>query len=370
MIYFDNAATTYPKPECVYDAINKGMREYSFNAGRGSYRTAQSTYKMIEETRKKIGDLIGVDGNKVIFTSSATESLNNIIYGLNLRDGDNVYVSPFEHNAIVRTLHNCKVNLIMIPFDKTTWDCDFEKLNDMMIMDKPKAVFISHISNVTGFMLPYKDIFNISKKFGAINVLDSAQGFGVYKVEKSNVDFVVFAGHKSLYAMFGIAGYINISSISLKPYKVGGTGSDSLNPNMPETFPTKYEAGSYNSVGIFSIFTSIDFLKNNNFDRIKRDLSEYFIKKIQEIDKIVIYLPKDYISHGIVSFNMEGYTSSELGTILAEDYDICVRTGYHCAPFIHDFIDSKKFSGTVRVSFSGFNTKEEIDRLVDILKEL
>lgn len=370
MIYFDNAATTFPKPQCVYDAINEGMKKYSFNAGRGSYKVANDTFKMIDDTRIKIGELVGCEKNKVIFTSSATESLNNIIYGLDISEGDNVYVSPFEHNAIIRTLAICKANIIIIPFDKNTWEIDSKKLNDMMILKKPKATIISHISNVTGFMLPYQKIFDISKKYNSINVLDSAQGFGVYSIDKGHVDFIVFAGHKSLYAMFGIAGYINVNSIFLRCYKVGGTGSDSLNVNMPDVFPSRYEAGSMNSVGIYSIYSSIDFLKKAKFDIIKEELSEYFIQKASKLQNIKIFLPKNIVSHGIVSFAVEGYSSDDVGTILAEDYDICVRTGYHCAPYVHDFIESKKYNGTVRVSFSGFNTKDEIDILVDSIQEL
>lgn len=370
MIYFDNAATTYPKPKEVYDAINEGMQKYSFNAGRGSYNAANETFKMIDKTREKLASLVEVDKRQVIFTSSATESLNNIIYGLGLNERDNVYISPFEHNAIVRTLHNCGVNIIIIPFEKNTWNVDFVGLKNMMILNRPKAVILSHISNVTGYMLPYNNIFELSKTFGSVNVLDSAQGFGVYNVDKTNVDFLVFAGHKSLYAMFGIAGYINIAKYDLKLYKVGGTGSDSLNLDMPTSLPNRYEAGSINSVGIYSIFSSLDFLKKSNFAIIKKELAEYFIKELRKLDNVIIYLPNDYIPYGIVSFNVEGYTSDEVGIILSQDYDICVRTGYHCAPFVHDFINSKSFLGTVRVSFSGFNTIDEINVLINAIKEL
>ncbi len=370
MIYFDNAATTYPKPQCVYDAINEGMKLYSFNAGRGSYKAAQSTYKMIEDTRCKIASLIDANADGVIFTSSATESINNILYGLSLNKNDNVYVTPFEHNAIMRTLHKLGVNIIVIPFDANTWKLKIDELRSMMVISKPKAVVISHISNVTGFEIPYHDIFALSKEFGAKNVLDSAQGFGIYKIDRKNIDFVVFAGHKSLYAAFGIAGYINIGNVKLETYKVGGTGSDSLNLEMPSMSPLRYEAGSMNSVGIFSINKSIEFLNNSNFEDKKKELSEYFINELRKIDNVVVYCPDNYITHGIVSFNIDGYTSDEVGSILSDDYDICVRTGFHCAPLIHDFINSKKYMGTVRVSFSGFNEVSEIDVLIEAIKEM
>ncbi len=370
MIYFDNAATTFPKPQCVYDAVNEGAHKYMFNAGRGSYFSAQETFKMIDATREKVASIVNAEKNNVIFTSSATESLNNIIYGLQLKEGDNVYVSPFEHNAVIRPLHALKVNIIIIPFDEKTWQLRVDELKDMMLLKAPRCVIISHISNVTGFELPYVDIFDISKKFGAINILDSAQGFGIFQINKKNVDYIVFAGHKSLYGIFGVAGFLKLSNDYLKQYKIGGTGSDSLNLNMPDTMPSKYEAGSLNSLAIYSIFSSIDFLKNENFTNKKHELSDYLIKKLHSLDNIIVYLPDEYISRGIVSFNVDGYTADEIGTILSEDYDICVRTGYHCCPYIHDFIGSKKYSGTVRVSMGIFNSFDEIDKLIDALKNL
>lgn len=370
MIYFDNAATSYPKPEVVYKAVDIAMKKYSFNAGRGSYEAANKVHLMINETRKKIASLVDADWNDVVFTSSATESLNNIIYGLNLKKGDSVYVSPFEHNAIIRTLYAIGIEPILLPFDKETWKFDEQKALSQMIINRPKAVIISHISNVTGFELPYNKIFKLSKKFDAINVLDSAQGFGIYSIDKNDIDFIVFAGHKSLQAIFGIAGYIRCSKAKLSKYKVGGTGSDSLNFKMPDSFPSGYEAGSLNSIGIYSINVAIDFLNSAKFDIIEYNLTKYFLKKICDLENIIVYLPKDYCSKGIISFNVVGYTSDEIGDILANDYKICVRTGYHCAPYIHEFIDSKKYLGTVRVSFNGFNKYEEIDSLIDALKEL
>ncbi len=370
MIYFDNAATTYPKPECVYDAINTAMKEYAFNAGRGGYQEAKKTFDMVEDTRYQIASLIGADSNNVIFTSSATESLNNILYGLGLSKDDCVFVSPFEHNAVIRTLHNIGVSVVVMPFNKQTWEIDENELNDLYVIKKPKATVISHISNVTGYELPYETIFDISKRYGAITVLDCAQSYGIYPVNKKNVDFIVFAGHKSLYAMFGIAGYINVGNAPLVLYKVGGTGSDSLNPNMPSNMPTRYEAGSLNSVGIYSINKSIEYLKSNDFVSRKAELIEYLLKGLKDISGVKIHLPDGYISKGIVSFNIDGFTSSDVGTILSEDYGICVRTGYHCAPYIHEFIDSNVYNGTVRVSIGIFNTKVEIDSLINAIKEV
>lgn len=370
MIYLDNAATTYPKPEVVYKAINDGMRTFSFNSGRGSYFQAQNTYKMITETRNKLGSLVGVSGNQVIFTGSATESLNNIIRGLRIEEGDNVYVSPFEHNAVIRPLYASKANIKVIPFNKTTWDLDVDAFNDMLVINKPKAVIISHISNVTGYELPYQEIFKMSKYYGAINVLDSSQGFGIYHVCVTDVDYLVFAGHKSLYAMFGIAGFIKIGDDDLLPIKSGGTGSDSLNPIMPLEMPSKYEAGSLNSVGIYSINKSIDYLQERDFSIEKKKLAKYLINKLKEMPGLKVYFPENKENCGIISFNIERYSSDEVGQILSGDYDICIRTGYHCAPYVHDFIESKVYAGSIRVSLGLFNTIEDVDYLLNAIRGL
>lgn len=370
MIYLDNAATTYPKPKCVYDAVSTALHDYSFNSGRGGYKQARFTFKMIEETRSKIARVICAKKENVIFTSSATESLNNIVYGLDLQKGDTVFVSPFDHNAIVRTVVNTGANIEVIPFDPKTWLLDERKFNDMLVLKKPRAIIISHISNVTGYELPYTKIFELGKKFNTINVLDSAQGFGVYKVNPLNIDFLVFAGHKSLYAMLGIAGYINVSNYRLKIVKVGGTGSDSLNIDMPKELPNRYEAGSLNSIGIYSIYSSLDYLMSDDFEKKELELTQYLLEKLSTLSNVKIYLPNNYVPCGIISINVEGYKADEIGTILSEDFDICVRTGYHCAPYIHDFIGCKEYAGTVRISVGIFNTKNDIDELINALEEL
>lgn len=370
MIYFDNAATTFPKPQCVYDAVNEGMKDFSFNAGRGSYNAATKTFDMISATREKIANIIKANPNQVVFTASATESLNIIINGLDLKSGDKVYISPFEHNSIVRTLHKCNVEIKFIPFNKKDWSVNYDKLNDELAVNKPKAVIISHISNVTGFELPYNEIFKYSKKYSAVTVLDSAQGFGTYQVDPQFVDFIVFAGHKSLYSVFGIAGFINKTNAPLSTYKTGGTGSDSLNLDMPQALPARMEAGSLNAVAIYALNKSIDFIVNSDFATKKHDLTSYLIKRLKELDNVIVYCPENIETKGIVSFNIEGYTSDDVGKILSSQYDICVRTGYHCAPYIHDFLEDKKYSGCVRVSLSGFNTIEEINSLIDAIEEI
>ncbi len=375
MIYLDNSATTFPKPEEVYKALDFANRNLAFNSGRGNYKKAQEVTKIIDETREEIASLVNADANNVAFLSSATECLNVVINGLQLDDGDVVYISPFEHNAIVRPLFEIqkekKIEIILIPFDKKTWHPDLKKLDEMMAIKKPKAVFVSQISNVTGLMLDYENIFELAKKYQGLTVLDSAQAFGVVNPNLKNVDFCVFAGHKSLYASFGIAGIVAKDFSLLNVTKSGGTGSDSLNHYMPEKGYGRVEAGSPNIVAIYGLHESIKWLKNNDVFKHERTLTSLLINRLRDIEDIVIYMPeKDDDLLGIVSINIEGYSPADIGSILSNEFDIAVRTGYHCSPFVHEFIGSNKFNGTVRISLGAFNTENDIDKLIEALNTL
>lgn len=375
MIYLDNAATTYPKPKKVYRALDEANREYAFNAGRGNYPAARKVFDMIETTRDSLASLIHVSKESVCFESSATEALNLIIRGIDFHSSDNVYLSPFEHNAIVRPLFELQkqigFRIHFIPFDKETWEVNLPLLNDQFVQNPPKAVFLSHISNVTGYILPFEPIFALSRKFDAINVLDCAQSFGIVNPNIKNVDFLVFAGHKSLYASFGIAGFFDLTHCPLNVVKSGGTGSDSLNHDMPLSGHGRYESGSLNSVAVAGLGASVSWLKENPPYTHEKELTEYLISRLAECPNVHSYLPKktDCI-FGIVSFGIDSYLPSDVGTILGEDYSICVRTGYHCSPFVHGFIGSLSHQGTVRASVGAFNTKEDIDALISALQEL
>ena len=374
MIYLDNAATTYPKPDCVYEALDNANRNMAFNAGRGSYKEAKIVSDMIDETRALVSEILNVSSDRVYFESSATEAMNIIINGLDLGKGDTVYISPFEHNAVVRPLFNLKekkgINIKILPFDRKTWDIDLQKMNDMFTINKPKACFLTHISNVTGFILPAGTIFAQSKRYNCINVMDCSQSYGIVSFDKENVDFAVFAGHKSLYASFGVAGFINIGNVALSVYKSGGTGSDSLNTEMPLSGFARYEAGSANSVAIAGLHSSLLWLKQGDVYFHEKELTNYLIKKLISINSVRTILPANKDVFGIVSIIIDGYNSADVGSILSEEFDICVRTGYHCAPFVHDFIDSKENGGTVRISIGYFNTRSDIDLLIDAIKNL
>ena len=378
MIYLDNAATTFPKPECVYEAMDNANREMGVNAGRGSYNLARKASGVIAETKSELRKLIHADESvPVVFSPSITVAINQIANGIAWNKGVTVYVSPYEHNAVARTLHNLSARIgfkiAMIPIDEERMEIDLEKTKYVFSKDRPYAVFCTHVSNVTGYILPVENIFVEAKKYGAITVLDAAQSLGLIDVDvnKLNADIIAFAGHKTLYGPFGIGGFVNISRIALDVFLTGGTGSDSLNLSMPDGIEAKYESSSINISAIVGLNAAIKSLNVEGNFRHEKDLTEYLINKLRQIKNVKMFLPDDLSRHiGIVSFVYSGLNSEDVGTILDADYDIAVRTGYHCAPFIHDYLKVKSSLGTVRVGLGQFSKKEEIDTLCKALEEI
>lgn len=378
MIYLDNAATTFPKPETVYKAMDVANRELAVNAGRGSYKLARTASKLISDTKQQLRLLVGVDSNvAVVFTPSVTIAINQVVNGLQINDGSTVYVSPYEHNAVARSIYHLskgkRLQIKEIPIDEKTLEIDIERLKYEFTKDKPSIVFCTHISNVTGYVLPVEQIFEESKRYNAITVLDSAQSLGLIEVDanKIHADIIAFAGHKTLYGPLGIGGFINVGNIDLKVFIAGGTGSDSLNLEMPSGYESKYESASSNIIAIAGLSAALTELDQQKCHATEKVLLEYLLEKISKIDGVKLFVPEDRSKCvGILSFSLEGYTSEELGVILDEDFDIAVRTGYHCAPYIHKYLKDIETLGTVRIGLSQFTTEKDIDLLVDAIKEI
>ena len=221
--------------------------------------------------------------------------------------------------------------------------------------------------------MPVKKIFEEAKKYGSITVLDVAQSMGLVQIRADlmQVDLIAFAGHKTLYGPFGIGGFINVSGIPLDIFISGGTGSESLNLEMPSGKETRYESASCNIVAVAGLNAALKVIDPDACMAHEKELGDYLIKKLSEIRSVKMYVPKDRESHvGIVSFVVDGYISEDVGMILDEDFDIAVRTGYHCAPFIHKYLKDENTLGTVRVGLGQFSVKEDIDKLAMGLKEI
>lgn len=417
-IYFDNAATTYPKSERVYKAMEEANRRLAVNAGRGSYRLAKKAASVIEETRKNILKLAKAEEvAEVVFTPSATLACNQVLGGLSWEKEDTVYVTPYEHNAVMRVLHLLQqqygFQIEELAITPETLELDMEKIKYQFGKRPPNVVVMSQVSNVTGYIVPWEEIARGTQKYEPIVIMDGSQGFGLVPVQLKNtpVDFYIFAGHKTLYGPLGVGGYINNRGKHLKHLLAGGTGSDSLNLEMSKD-TAGYEPGSHNIVAIAGLLeatreilekeTSVkeellqeelaekrqqqEELWQKKFQqdlRREQELRQYLEEKLSKIPGVILYLrkceqEKESIVKkraikertGIVPMNIEGYKAADVGMVLDEDYNIAVRTGYHCAPLIHKYLKDEDYAGVVRISLGKFNTKEEIDYLVKAVEEI
>jgi cysteine desulfurase family protein len=382
MIYLDNAATTFPKPECVYRQVDTIQRTIAVNVGRGGYRAASEAMKVVDETRKLLARLVGAQGpDQVILTPSATIAANEIINGLNWDEYKNVYVTPFEHNAIARPLHaKCvplKIPIRQLPFESSSHALNVEEMKRAFALNPPDFLFLNQVSNVTGTVVPVEKIAEAARSYNAdaVVVVDGSQSVGLVPVnlKHSKIDYLIFAGHKNIYASWGVGGFIYNSSYILKPSIAGGTGSDSLNLKMADSFPAGFEAGSPNIIAIASMKASLEWLQETTMETIanhKCQLMQRLVAGLKQCG-VRLYLPSGDVEHtSVLSFNIPGYAPNEVGVILGEDFDIAVRTGYHCAPFIHDFLGTKDEHGTVRVSLGCFNTEADVDALISAVEEL
>ena len=377
MIYLDNASTTFPKPEQVYLEMDKVNRTLAVNAGRGSYKAAREATHIIEDTKEMLLQLFHAEGiADICFTPSVTHAINLVLTGIGFDSTSVVYVTPYEHNAVARPLKMLQnkygFSVEFIPITEEL-RIDLEKTAYLFTQKKPSLVIINKVSNVTGYILPAEDLFLLAKKYAAITVMDAAQAAGLCPIDMRtlNADIVCFAGHKTLYGPMGIGGFILKHGIILNPIFAGGTGSNSLNLDMPETAPEKYEAASPNIISIAGLHAALTVLNQEEHLEHVVEMTEYLISMLSNISKIqLLGVYSAGITVGIVSFIVDGYSSSEVGKILDDEFDIAVRTGYHCAPFIHDYLNDKAYLGTVRIGIGMFTTKEEINCLIQALETL
>lgn len=376
MIYFDNAATTYPKPEVVYEYMDKFYRECGVNVGRGQHNMANSAGKMMEETKQLLKELLNCKNKEVAFTSSATEALNIVLQGITWNNNYTVYVSPFEHNSVMRILYHLQniynIQIKQLFVDRKTLTFDVEKIKYDFQDSKPNVVIMSHASNVCGLIAPVKDICDLAKESDAITVVDMAQTAGLVPTDLSEikVDYAVFAAHKTLYAGFGLGGIILDSKSNLKPLMYGGTGIDSASHGLPTTVPKKFEVGSHNIQAIAGLNASLKWINDVGIENIYRKEKEYTSKIVSllgEFSNIDLVGYKDEEHNiGVVSCVFDDYSSDNIGQVLNEK-DIAVRTGLHCSPTAHEFFGTAP-DGTVRFSVGYFNTDDQLEELREILE--
>ncbi len=374
-VYFDNAATTFPKPEVVYAFMDSFYRECGANVGRGQHKLAAKASALVAETRSLILNMLHCPNKKVVFTHTATEALNIILRGVPLSSKQNVYISPFEHNAVTRVLAHLQaiynISLHQLAVDKKTLLYDLNEIKSQFSEDKPSLVVISHASNVCGLLAPISEICSMAKRYEAITVIDMSQTAGLVNTNLSCdiIDFAVFAGHKTMYGPLGVAGFVMNDRITPAPLLYGGTGVDSANQSLPKTIPERYEVASPNIMAIAGLNAAMKWLNEIGIDNV--------FQREKENHKILLSTLKRYSNVkiigdgrtdemiGVVSCLFDGYSSDDIGYVL-NNHDIAVRTGLHCAPFAHRFLGTFP-AGTVRFSVSYFNTEEDFAKLDDVL---
>lgn len=378
MIYLDNAATSWPKPESVYQTMDEFLRKKGGNPGRGSHSMAVAARETVEETRLLIARLINAsEVERVIFTLNCTEALNLGLKGL-LRPGDHVITSCIGHNSVVRPLRKLEQQGVKITRLPPCPETGVMSLHDIeeAITQETKLVVVTHASNVTGTIQPIEEYAVVARKYGLIFMVDAAQTAGKYPidVQAGNIDLLALSGHKGLFGPPGTGVLCVGNRVDLDPLREGGTGSYSEQEEQPYLLPDRYESGTINSVGISGLGAGLRYIFSEGLEKISAHgqyLIDRLIEGLANVPKVRLYGgAKDRSKQApIVSLNIEGYEPGEVGAILDQTFDVKVRTGLHCAPGAHRTLGTFPL-GTVRLSPGYFNTKEEIDLTVHALEKI
>ena len=372
LIYLDSGATTFPKPEEVYVAMDQFYRNYGVNPGRSGYDLCMVAGSIVEETRKLLTEFFsGIDPNRLIFASNATDALNLAIFGL-LQDGDHAITSNLEHNSVLRPLfHLYKyggVEVDYVPFDSHGFVDPDEFAR--CFKKNTRLVVINHCSNVIGTVQPVQEIGRLCRERGIILLVDTAQSAGKIPInmERMNIDIVAFTGHKSLMGPMGIGGLYVREGVEIRHTRAGGTGVRSAVRTHLDEYPYRLEYGTPNLPGIAGLNAGVKWLlkqgMSNIHEREMRLLSA-LRDGLREIDGVTLYCQDNLANHiGILTFNVDGFEAQDTGTMLDVDYNIASRTGLHCAPLVHKQLGTDKIHGSVRFGIGPFNTVEDIESAI------
>lgn len=376
-VYLDNSATSWPKPEVVYQAVDRFAREIGANPGRSSYESALESGRVLLEARTLLAELFHAPNpSSIVLAFNATDALNMAIKGL-LEPGDHVVTTSMEHNSVLRPLTGLArrgiIDFTIVPADNQG-RIDPEQVA-AAIKDNTRLIAVNHVSNVVGTIAPVKEIGQIARDRGVTFLVDAAQSAGntVIDVQEMNIDILAFTGHKALLGFQGTGGLYLRPGIVLKPWREGGTGSLSELDTQPEFLPDRLEAGTHNAHGWAGVVAGIKYILAIGVEEINAQewaLTQRLLAGLAEIPKIQVYGPDSSVRRGpIVSFNISGADGGQVGYELAERYGIMTRTGLHCAPHAHKSLGTFP-EGTVRLSLSHFTTEEEIDYTLKSLADL
>ena len=380
LIYLDNAATAWPKPECVYSFMIDFYRGTGVNPGRSGFDLAIEAGGLLDNLRKRLTRFFGGDEDapeRLCFGYNATDAFNLAIPGL-LAPGDHVITTRLEHNAVLRPVNHLVrdggVEATVVGFD----GAGFIDPADVARAIRPntKLAIVNHGSNVIGTIQPVAEIGAICRERGVLLVVDSAQTAGVVPIDMKamNIDVLVFTGHKSLMGSMGIGGLCVRKHVEIRQVRSGGTGVRSAEPyHLPE-YPWRLEYGTPNMVGVAALWAGQEWLESEgpaNIHAREMTLAARLVEGLREIDGVRLYCCDSLRNHlPTITVNIEGVDAGDVGTILDVDHNVATRTGLHCAPLVHEQLGTVKLHGGVRFSIGPFNTGEHIDAAVRGVAEI
>lgn len=376
MIYFDSAATSWPKPAEVWEAMEHCIKSAGANPGRAGHRMAVEAGRLVDEARELLAHLFNItDPDRIVFTLNATEALNLAVKGL-LKPGEHVITSTMEHNSVTRPLHVLQQRGVEVTKVACAGGGPI-KVKDIESAVKPntRAIIITHASNVTGTIMPVSEIGRLARAKGLFFIVDAAQSAGVFELDVAamGIHLLAFPGHKGLFGPTGTGGLYIAEGVELTPLKEGGTGSKSELPGQPDVLPERFESGTVNSVGLAGLAAGLKFLKREALERIReheQKLTGRFLAGASAIKGLTIYGPADPLDRApVLSFSLAGKASGKVGSVLDRQYGIACRAGLHCAPDAHRTLGTldKKL---VRFSFSYYNNEREVDHSLRALAEI
>jgi cysteine desulfurase family protein len=378
LIYLDNAATSFPKPEVVYGFMDQFYRRLGVNPGRSGFDLCVEAGDIVEGTRKSLARFFGGhDPSRLVFSYNSTDALNIAIFGL-LQKGDHAISTTLEHNSVLRPLYHLSeddgVEVDYVPFDAAGFvdPGDFKKL----FRKNTRLVVVNHASNVIGTVQPVKEVGRLCKERGVPFLIDASQTAGKIPIDihDLNVDVVAFTGHKSLLGPTGIGGLYVEEGVEIRHTRAGGTGVRSAVRRHLDEYPYRLEYGTTNVLGVAGLRAGLGWLQEKGLDSIhhhEMSLATKLRNGLREVEGVATYCQDDLTDHiAVYVFNVDGVEASNTGTMLDVEHNIACRTGLHCAPLVHEQIGTIGVHGAVRFGIGPFNSEEHIDTAIEAVKEV
>lgn len=380
LIYFDNAATSWPKPESVYTFMDEFYRSHGVNPGRSGYDLAMEAGSLLDRTRRRLTKFFGGDvdaSDRLVFGYNVTDALNLIIPGL-VSSGDHIITTNLEHNSVIRPVNHMVrehgAEATFVPFDAGGF-VDPQDIARAMRRNT-KLVVMNHGSNVIGAVQPVAEVGRTCREHGVTFVVDTAQTAGVFPIDmrQMNIDVVAFTGHKALMGSMGIGGLCIRKHVDVKRVRSGGTGVRSANPYHLEEYPWRLEYGTPNLPGIASLWAGQDWLDEHGIEKVyahEMKLALKLVDGLRPIESVKLYCCDSLDNHlSTILMNIEGMDPGDVGVMLDVDYNIATRTGLHCAPLVHKQLGTVEGHGGVRFSIGAFNTEDDVEAAIAAIADI